>query len=93
MQLSPTFLTYLCTAIRPFSVVLMAKSAAPRLSPAMVEAPEGVGWLGRWFGGSAEVASHGFEWLRGQQMRPMSQKSHEKFFVHAGQFFNPLLSC
>jgi hypothetical protein len=38
------------------SVVLMAKSAASRRSPATVEALEGVGWLG----GVAEAAGHGF---------------------------------
>ena len=42
------------------SVVLMAKSAASRRSPATVEALEGVGWLGGWFGGGAEAAGHGF---------------------------------
>ena len=43
------------------SVVLMAKSAAARRSPTTVEASEGVGWLGRWFGGGAEAAGHGFD--------------------------------
>ena len=43
------------------SVVLMAKSAASRRSPTTVEASEGVGWLGRWFGGGAEAAGHGFD--------------------------------
>jgi hypothetical protein len=43
------------------SVVLMAKSAAWRRSPATVEALQGIGWLGGWFGGSAEAAGHGFD--------------------------------
>jgi hypothetical protein len=51
----------LCTAIRPFSVVLMAESAASARSPATVEALEGIGWLWGWFGSGAEAAGHGFE--------------------------------
>jgi hypothetical protein len=52
----------LCTAIRPFSGILMAKSAASRQSPVTVEALEGIGWLGGWFGGGAEeAAGHGFD--------------------------------
>ena len=43
------------------SVVLMAKSATSRQSPAMVEALEGIGWLWGWFWGGAEAAGHGFD--------------------------------
>jgi len=42
-------------------MVLMAKSAALRGSPATVEALNGIGWLGGWFGGDAEAAGHGFD--------------------------------
>jgi hypothetical protein len=47
------------------SVVLMAKSAASRRSPATVEALEGIGWLGGWFGEGAEAAGHGFDGWEG----------------------------
>ena len=47
------------------SVVLMAKSATTRQLPATEEAHEGVGWLGRWFGGDVEAAGHGFDGWEG----------------------------
>jgi hypothetical protein len=50
-----------CTAIRPFSVVLMANLDAFGQWLVTVEAPKGIGWLGRWFGGGAEAAGHGFD--------------------------------
>jgi hypothetical protein len=37
--------TDLCTAIRPFSVVLMAEMAAAGQSPAAADIADGVGWL------------------------------------------------
>ena len=37
--------TDLCTAIRPFSVVLMAEMAAAGRSPAAADVADGVGWL------------------------------------------------
>jgi hypothetical protein len=43
------------------SVVLMAKSANSGRSPATLEALEGIGWLGGWFGCGAEAAGHGFD--------------------------------
>ena len=47
------------------SVILMAKSATTRQLPATEEAHEGVGWLGRWFGGDVEAAGHGFDGWEG----------------------------
>jgi hypothetical protein len=55
----------------------MAKSAAARQLPAMVEASESVGWLGRWFGGSAEAAGHGFDGWEGLEWARRAKKSHE----------------
>ena len=59
-QLHPPQLHQLVQSHQAISVVLMAKSATARRSPAAVEGLEGIGRLGRWFGGGAEAAGHGF---------------------------------
>ena len=61
------------------SVVLMAKSATTRQLPATEEAHEGVGWLGRWFGGDVEAAGHGFDGWEGWKWGRWAKNRHTKW--------------
>lgn len=63
-----------CESHQTISMVLMAKSAGSRRSPAMVEPLDGIGWLGGWFGGGAEAAGHGFGGWEGSKWARWAKK-------------------
>lgn len=78
--------TKLCTAIRPFSVVLLANSDDFRRKP--------IGWLQRWFGGNEEQKRRPDMVLMVKRAKNEADepKSLTKNLCWRWPFFNPSLS-